>query len=414
MKIQIDGVEMDIESIDPREVATLLSRSGWAQRGGRENAYTRWILASEEQSAHPATVILPLDRAMQDYTDLLTDSLSTLTLLASQGNQPVQLALARLTQAPGDELRFRKNVETIRGAVPWPTGEDLFAAARGILVAGAKTRVSRRAYYGQTNGGFAKRFLESVLMGQTELGSYVVTAFTPSQKFFPERESKGEKTQLPNVGSYSGREIVYSIVQSLESTQEALAHFKKTQSYSGFKENVRKGVSREMTESLYMMALGSESADVTVELALPMALLEPSEEAAAESFRTFTFSGDDAEALQQASMRLRSAAPTKFVNAIGWLSVVARPKRGQAGIVRMKVLEGSDAQTLQVRLTEEQFEIAAAAITADQGVSVSGRQEKDGNRYWLYNATDLKLVDLPRISRGPRVEVPPGQAELDL
>lgn len=68
------------------------------------------------------------------------------------------------------------------------------------------------------------------------------------------------------------------------------------------------------------------------------------------------------------------------------MSIVSGLKRGEMDVVRLKVLDASEAPTLQIRLSDEAFEIAARAIAREQDVEVSGRQERDGNRYWLYDA----------------------------
>jgi hypothetical protein len=80
------------------------------------------------------------------------------------------------------------------------------------------------------------------------------------------------------------------------------------------------------------------------------------------------------------------------------VTVIERPKRGAPGVVRLKVLGGSEAKTLTVRLTEEQFEVATEAIKAERVLSVSGRQEREGRTYWLYDASDLVTMSFFTIS----------------
>lgn len=48
-----------------------------------------------------------------------------------------------------------------------------------------------------------------------------------------------------------------------------------------------------------------------------------------------------------------------------------------------------------MRVSDEQFEIGADAIAHDKALMVSGRQEKEGNRHWLYDVEDLQLLDVP-------------------
>ncbi|MFC9773616.1 MULTISPECIES: hypothetical protein [unclassified Pseudarthrobacter] len=299
-----------------------------------------------------------------------------------------------LERSPGDELKFRKNVSTVGGAVAWAAGKSLIGAAENILLAGAKTRLSRRAYYGQTNGRFAHRFLDSVLMGQTEIGSYVVTAFAPPHETFPDKAPKIDAASIAGLGTYTGREIVESVVGGLESTIEALEHYKATNSMSGFERGVSLGVSREMVEAVRLMVVDSDGADVTIEWSGEVVTSQ-----SVPATTRLAFEGSAAPVLERAGHTLASLQPAEYVTVVGRLSLVSRPRRGEMGVVRLKVTSGSDASTIQIRLEDQAFEVAAAAIAHEEEVEVAGRQERDGNRYWLYDA-NLDVVRSKRDGTG--------------
>jgi len=77
------------------------------------------------------------------------------------------------------------------------------------------------------------------------------------------------------------------------------------------------------------------------------------------------------------------------------VSVVSRPSRRQAGVIRMRVVRGSAARTLSLRLSEAQYQLAAAAVTDSALLRIVGRQEKEGSRYWLYEPTDIRVIEAP-------------------
>jgi hypothetical protein len=379
----------DLKSQDPRRIAAFLTRHGWELSGGRDGLYNRYRYRSGRSDPEQQSVILPLAPSWVDYDELLGELLLRVEAISPDAGALMVKELL-LERGPGDELKFRKDVSTIGGAVAWAAGRGLIGAAENILLAGAKTRLSRRAYYGQANGRFAHRFLDSVLMGQTEIGSYVVTAFAPPHESFPDKSPKIDAPSIAGLGTYTGREIVESVVGGLESTIEALEHYKATNSMSGFERGVSSGVSREMVEAVRLMVVDSEGADVTVEWS--------GEVVTSQSFPAVTrlaFEASAAPVLERAGHTLASLEPAEHVTAVGRLSLVSRPKRGEMGVVRLKVTAGSEASTLQIRLGDEAFEVAAAAIAHEEEVQVTGRQERDGNRYWLYDA-DLNAVPSTR------------------
>lgn len=224
-------------------------------------------------------------------------------------------------------------------------------------------------------------------MGQTQVGSYVVTAFAPALEVFSVSESASSKSDL-RVESFTGRQVTNAIVQGLEASLEAVGHFHATGSMSGFTEGVKRGVSRELAVALKKLTAHTDSADVTVEVAPESTLMGST----GPETRAFVFLARDYPVLEKAAVRLASLDEPRRVNVTGWLSVVARPKRGEAGLVKMKVLKGSAARTLQIRLPEDQFETAASAIASDRAVTVSGRQEKEKNRHWLYDVDRVEFV----------------------
>ena len=184
----------DWKDLDPRRLSKYLVGHGWERSGGRDGLYERYRFSTGESSHEQFSVILPLDPSWADYSELLDELRFRVEAL---GHTEALLHSEELERIPGDELKFRKDVATVGGAVAWSSGKDLIWAAENILLAGAKTRLSRRAYYGQASGRFAHRFLDSVLMGQTEIGSYVVTAFAPAHESFPD---KAPKTDAPSIG----------------------------------------------------------------------------------------------------------------------------------------------------------------------------------------------------------------------
>jgi hypothetical protein len=401
------------EQVDPDRLALLLTRNGWVSQGGRAGMYTRWVYEGDPDLSH--RVLVPLDRQRADYNDLIREALAELASMTSEHGSQVERILNSLIEAPGDEIKFRKVMATVRGAIAWPTGEELVVSSRNALLAAAKSQVTKMPYYGNHTGRFAHRYLQSVLMGQTEVGSYVVVAFTPVNDLFYEKEPKEGVPPLPNIGAHSGRDITHSLVNALEATQEAVEHFRASASLAGFDDAVQRGVSKEFAEAVKGMVQDAEGAEVAIEWApeSPSLDLQPKEAPVPER-TAFEFSADIQPVLERAINRLASMTPSERVRATGWVNVVERPGRGEPGVVRLKVLAGSEARTLRVRLSEEQFGVALEAIRAERVLSVSGRQEREGRTYWLYDAGDLETIEVEPPSTVKSRERSPSRDQLEL
>jgi hypothetical protein len=407
----VEQTNIDLATVDPERLVLLLSNAGWEPSGGQPGLYARLRDRTENRGSETAraSVIVPLDRRMADFSELLSQAI---TLLSAMTTTSVARVVADLSILPGDEIKFRKERHTVHGAVPWSVGEQLISSGREALLAAAKSIVQKRAYYGNTSGRFAHQFLDSVLMGQTEVGSYVVTAFTPVDQRFYEKPPKADEPQSLDVGVHRGREITQALVTSLVATQEAVAHYEaNSRSLAGFEAGVASGVSRELANALNRLLVGAEAGEVRVEWATSRA---DTSELVAEP-TTITFEGSARKPLEEAARHLSTLKATATVTATGWVGVVARPKRGQHGLIRLRVLAGSDAGTLQIPLSEEQFEVAASAIAHDQGLTITGREEQEGTRHYLYDARELHVTPLPRLrARRKREEVQPTDPQLPL
>lgn len=393
------------EGLTAERLIRTLASTGWVPSGGRPELYERWTLSGTGIEK----ILIPIDPERPDYTDLLRDAWGSLTRLASRAVE-ASAALAALNRAPGDEVRFHKEAHTIRGAVAWPDGEDLILSARHALVAAAKASLSRRSYYAQRHGTFAKRFLESVLMGQTQVGSYVVTAYTPVDEIFEERPSATpDTTGARRIAGYRGREITETLTTALLAVQEAAAHYNTSANLNAFEEGVKSGISKELTDAVGGMLRHADATTIHFDwstegqqtLALPGA-------AVAED-RTFTFEASMLPVLERASLRLAAMTTSEYVTAMGWVSLVSRPSRRQAGVIHLRVVRGSSARTLSVRLSNEQYELAATAVTSNALLRVSGRQEKEGNRFWLYVVSDILVIEAP-----PTNPLPPHAEQLSV
>ena len=141
MKVETIHSELPLESVDPEEIELLLKRSGLEQRGGRKDLYSRWVTPDTgEGSSYVNSFIVPLNRNMADYTELMSSLISNLDTLALCGNDAIRDMLERLVLPRMDEYRFRKEIPAQGGTIPCNSGEDLFAAAHGVLIAEAKSQ----------------------------------------------------------------------------------------------------------------------------------------------------------------------------------------------------------------------------------------------------------------------------------
>ncbi|BBC35430.1 hypothetical protein SGFS_067240 [Streptomyces graminofaciens] len=385
-----------------RQLALALQNNGWQKYGGQENLYSRWRPISEG-GERVRGVLLPQDAETEDYFELLSQAVAQAWKMGD-GDIRSLLERAATLHSLGDEVKFHKETRSQRGTIPWTAGEDLHAGAQKSMVVGAKTRKSKAAYFGNANYFLAKSFLDSVLMGQTEVGSYVITAYVPPEEVYTERKINPGET-MPLLGRHTGREITLGMVDALSAARESVDHFKASGSTHGFVENVRRGFCYELTQAVRALIRDSDGAEIEVELNSAEDLLrgEPAQRHRLE------FSPSDYSALETAGNIFAATAAAEYVTVLGAVTQLERPKPGEPGVVRLDVFSGSRAKKMRVRLKVEDYDLAVDAHRNNLALRIRGRQEVEGRYFWLYDPEILELVQIRPETSGVTVE--PGEQE---
>ncbi|MFC4534603.1 hypothetical protein [Sphaerisporangium dianthi] len=377
---QAEDPESSLVSLDSADLISLLAVAGWDKQGGRSHIYERWAVREDDELL---SVLVPLDRTRDDYIDLLEEALSSLERSRLAGAQRV---VSRL-RAPGDEVQWQKEPHVVRGLIPWLHGEAMIASAKQILVAAAKAARHPSAYHGQREWKFAREYLEKVLMGQTQVGSYVVTAYTPVGQI---RETEGASREIESSlsGTTTGRDVMERLTSSLIATRESVDHFTSTGSLSGFDAGIVHGISCELTRALSALVKDSDGARVSV-------IWSPVGRPPALSGSTWKmdFIPDDLPALERASSRLATTEPRRTVVIVGTVTNLSRPRLGQHGTIILNVIYGVAVSRVRVRLSRADYEHAISAHKEGDLLRITGTLEKEGNNYWLYDPTELGPVE---------------------
>lgn len=401
------STELDLWRVDPTRLTTLMTEAGWTLVGRRSGIYNR-LAPPGEPDPRAGSFVVPLDREAPEYIEVLQSLLQQVSA-PSYRSLWARAVAPRLFTDPTDEFRFRREAAFPSGLISWREGERLISCARRTLVAGAKSYIDQARHFGNRHGQFANRYLDSVLMGQTEPGSYIVTAFAPSATAVPLRKPSATTPALDlgaAAGPY-GRDVSHAVVKALSATVEAIDHYRSSGSLTGFDAGVRQGVSYEMATAILGIAEHSDGSDITIEwdTSVPGGF--------EESVSRYEFSGGDAPILEKAAHRLAAAEDSGFVTVTGRVHLLARKEVDGPGVFGVENVLGGQPRKVRVRLADEdQYHEAIHAYEENLAIQVNGRLEREGNLHWLYDASitrtvgpldalmPVETVEPPQVTRG--------------
>ena len=403
-------VNVGLERIDPERLALILEDSGWNVAGRRSGMYVRLRPPGQERYS----VLIPLDREAPDYSGSMRAALTDIDRLVAHDTLTSNIP-ARLIVEPSDSFRFRAESSAPIGLIAWTQGERLITSARKVLAAGAKTHIERQSYYGNRFGQFANRYLDTVLMGQTAPGSYVVTAFAPATGFVPLSVSSIGTPPMFELDSdiTSTRAIGLSVMRAAEATKEAVEHYRERDSLSGFEELVSSGVSYEMTVALSGLVEGSDGADISVEWD---PALEPPTDSPSSRIE---IQPSDLDVLTRASSHLASnVAPPQRVTIMGRVHLLTQREAGGPGVIGIENLSPDKPKKLRVHLSDEDYHRALRAHDENRAVLVEGQMEREANIYWVYDGRLVEVLapveEIRNEIQARSVEQIPGQIEFDV
>lgn len=361
---------------DPAEhVTALLRRFSWAPASKSPGRYEVWTPSDDGDEE----VIVPINPENGDYSQLLERARRY--LLRRYGSEAERLEALLLIAAAADldATRWKKETSVDAGLISWAEGEAIYAAARDSLVAAARATRSKRSVQGKSSAFLARRFMEQVLMGQTEVGSFIVTAHVPASRAFHLNEKSERVSQIDarKAETVSGRAIIDVFEQSIAAVRAALTDFKKAPRIEMFEELVPEGVSLELVRSLATLTRNGDAA-VSIQRG-----------EATTNIREIEFDAVEAPVLDRVAASFEKLPAPQKVEITGEVSLLDNSTAAPVHIVRLDVMRGATARRVRVRLTPEQYDTAAAAHAAKQWLSMSGTLEKDGRDWWLYHADEV-------------------------
>lgn len=161
----------ELASVNPAVLKTMLMANGWREMDASPEFFQ--VLESPDLESD---VSIPTNRDFRDYPTRLNEALVEVEHHYGERARPIML---QLLVGPMDELFFAEDAPTVHGSIAWPVGEQLYETARDTFRAAAKSSEMHLPRFGNKGSVVARRYVNGIRMGQTERGSFVVTALVP-------------------------------------------------------------------------------------------------------------------------------------------------------------------------------------------------------------------------------------------
>lgn len=352
-----------------------MKRLGWSTVGSFRDDLQYWEPRRLEKQktgtlALPR-VILPLQEDASDTEDLLDDATSYLSQQYGQEFKQVVETVRLMLSKHLDEIEVRRATSNDAGLIQWQSGNDAIVSTRHILSASAKAASSRRKRFFNAESVIAEEFLAQCFMGQTKIGSYVVTALTPANVSLATSRSQKNDKLHPRI---EGRIVTETLAESLGAVQDAIAETRKSGGQiQAFEMAVFSGVSYELLSALEPLTRDTES---SIEISyfrteVNELVAEPTTAQTVE----FAFTPEDNLVIAKAQEYFEASPQPKDARLTGEVTDLRNSSAESEHRIKLAAWVNGKPKSVTIQLTPEQYTSAVEAHGLGRLFTVVGELE---------------------------------------
>lgn len=358
--------------------AYLLSKQ-WVEDGKIRSVATIWHQHQDED----AEVVLPLLSA-KDFRQRVHDALIALA----------SFEMREVFDVIRDVKGLFSNVITVRvihadtedGTIPMNDGVLLISKAKDLLTAAAQAVYAKRRHFSGPAPKDARNCLDSLLLGQTEIGSYVVNVIVPNQANFVVDHAVASQETADAVSL--SQAITWNLVTGLDALTKASATFETTGSLKVFDDAVLSGASANLCDAL--LGFSGEKRNRTFEITVTAAVGPMFNN---ESHK-FEFDGNHVEVLEQVSGYYKDDYVLQDRVLTGYITKLIRPKDETAGTITLDSIVGDVERKVRVELKGDDYHLAVIAHDQGKMVRVQGDVHIKPKAAELLNPKSFGVIEM--------------------
>lgn len=361
-----------IFSID--QIRSYLQAKNWTRDGEIRALATVW----HRNDSEAAEVVLPMSYEVRDVEQRLRDALVS---LATHERRDVVQVADDIAGASSNLLTVRVvGEDTMDGNIPIEDGVLLIRKAKELLYAAAMAVYSKRQMFSGLPPKDAKNYMDSLLLGQTEIGSYVVKVLAPSNTPPLSLDEPGVATTLTS-------SVSHSLVTGLAALSEASNRYEKSGNPEVFADAVANGASANMCDALVGFSGKHQNRTFEIKVTTPSSPLFMGEA------RAFSFDSRDVQALQAASSFYKNDYVLVDREIIGSVTNLHRPRGDEFGTITVQAIVGETERSVRIQLAPDDYHLGVLAHDEKKSVRCLGDVHVKSRTTTLLNPRGFQIID---------------------
>ncbi|SOE37555.1 hypothetical protein [Delftia acidovorans] len=353
------------------QIESYLKKTGWRLDGQLRTVATIW----HREENFEAEVLLPFSDGIKDYLPRMQDAIRAIANYEKR----------ELGDIFNDILNMFSSVIAVRvigsdtagGTIPINDGVLLIENAKDMLMSAAMAMFSKRRIFSGKPPKNAASYIESLLLGQTEVGSYVVNVLVP-------QENSPSQSALEGAEPVEG--VALSLAHSLEALLVAGEKYDKSGKITEFDAAVRSGVSANLCDALMGFSGQSQQRNFEIKISGAAGPWFDGET------KVFSFDIDNVRVLKVASGYYRDDYILNRRLVRGFVRKLHRDKGADFGKVSVEARINESDRSIQIELDAKEYHDAVTAHDKQMWIECLGDVHVKGRMARLLNHSGFRIL----------------------
>lgn len=320
-------------------------------------------------------IVLPREETL----DKLNGITQALLRLADYEQLTPEMLYEKILNQQIDRIAIRVIDESVKnGTIPLNDGVLLFEKAKHFVQAVAQATNKPKALYSASEGGkTVKAFMDSVRLGQTRVGSYVIELSYPVENIPLPQQT--ESNELGSPFSFS-RGVTHHLQKSMRKLKESVNHYKNDPTI--FAHLITEGVSGNLCEAIAGLSGTNQQREVEISLKNGEIINPQLEKDFAISFKP-----SEIEVIKIAGKYYKGEFTLPQGDILGTITGTHSNNLEQGGYITVKTKVHHKNSEVRVDLNAEQYQTALQAHAQSKQVRCIGENlyiNKTGRLHTLH------------------------------
>lgn len=378
MRVEIRDKEA-LSRLSLIDIRGYLVSLGWKLTGSYGDVAT--VFEKTDGRGREFELLLPKREELADYAERIADVVATLSSV--EGREQLSIYYD-LVKSGFDVMRFRASEADEAGTIALENGVALYDHARDLIAAAANAAIKPKRAYRGNSPTIAKNYVDSLRLGQTEVGSYILTVVSP----VPPALESDQLPLLPELGEGEEpfpRTVTRTLVRALRATKHAVTEATATGRIDPFEAAIQAGVSANLCEAIAQLVENGTNVDISVS----WSRVRPAPEATS----VYVFTRDNARILTEAATTFREQEPQSDTTIEGFVIGLNREPQEFDGKAKIRGFFDGQIRTLTAQFNVSDYRKVVEAHDKKLRVRVDGDVLRRGPFQYLENARNLIIFE---------------------